>query len=67
MARRSELSKLREVTSQVSIPVFALGGITLDRVALCRQNGAAGIAGIRIFQDCDSMENLVRELRGEQE
>ena len=57
------LVKLREVTSQVSIPVFALGGITLDRVALCRQNGAAGIAGIRIFQDCDSMEELVRELR----
>jgi thiamine-phosphate pyrophosphorylase len=57
------VSKLREVTSQVSVPVFALGGITLDRVALCRQNGAAGIAGIRIFQDCDSIEELVRELR----
>ena len=61
------LAKLREVTSQVSIPVFALGGITIDRVALCLENGAAGIAGIRIFQDCDSMEKLVRELRGEQE
>jgi thiamine-phosphate pyrophosphorylase len=53
---------LREVTSQVSIPVFALGGITLDRVALCRQNGARGIAGIRIFQDCDSLDKLIREL-----
>jgi len=57
------VSKLREVTSQVSVPVFALGGITLDRVALCRQNGAAGIAGIRIFQDCDLVEELVCELR----
>lgn len=57
------LVKLREVTLHISIPVFALGGITLDRVALCRQNGAAGIAGIRIFQDCDSVEELVRELR----
>ena len=57
------VSKLREVTSQVSVPVFALGGITLDRVALCRQNGAAGIAGIRIFQDCDSVEKVVRDLR----
>ncbi|MGA3322998.1 MAG: thiamine phosphate synthase [Terriglobia bacterium] len=57
------LVKLREVTLQISIPVFALGGITLDRVALCRQNGAAGIAGIRIFQDCDSVEELVLELR----
>jgi thiamine-phosphate pyrophosphorylase len=57
------VSKLREVTSQVSVPVFALGGITLDRVTVCRQNGAAGIAGIRIFQDCDLVEELVRELR----
>jgi thiamine-phosphate pyrophosphorylase len=57
------LVKLREVTFQISIPVFALGGITIDRVPLCRQNGAAGIAGIRIFQDCDSVEELVHSLR----
>jgi thiamine-phosphate pyrophosphorylase len=61
------LVKLREVTSQVSIPVFALGGITTNRVGPCRQNGAAGIAGIRIFQDCESIEELVRELRAQAE
>ena len=57
------LTKLREVTVQVTIPVFALGGISSNRAALCLRNGATGIAGIRIFQDCDSMEALVRELR----
>ena len=57
------LAMLRDVTAQVSIPVFALGGITIDRVAACRENGAAGIAGIRIFQDCDSVEELVRIVR----
>jgi thiamine-phosphate pyrophosphorylase len=57
------LAKLREVTSQISIPVFALGGITLDRVPPCRQNGAAGIAGIRIFQDADSVQELIGALR----
>jgi len=57
------LAKLREMTLQVSIPVLALGGITTDRVAACRENGAAGIAGIRIFQDSDSVEELVRDLR----
>jgi thiamine-phosphate pyrophosphorylase len=56
------LEKLREITTQISLPVFALGGITLDRAIQCRENGAAGIAGIRIFQDCDSLENLVGEL-----
>jgi thiamine-phosphate pyrophosphorylase len=57
------LATLRDVTTQVSIPVFALGGITIDLVAPCRQNGAAGIAGIRIFQDCDSLKELVRIVR----
>jgi thiamine-phosphate pyrophosphorylase len=57
------LAKLREATAQVTIPVFALGGISSDRAAICLQNGAAGIAGIRIFQECDSIEALVRELR----
>lgn len=57
------LAKLREVTLQVGIPVFALGGIDANRVPMCRENGAAGIAGIRIFQDCDSVEELIHELR----
>lgn len=57
------LEKLREVTAQVTIPVFALGGISSERVAICLQNGAAGIAGIRIFQDGDLIEAVVRELR----
>ncbi len=59
------LAQLREVTRQISIPVFALGGITLDRVSACRENGAAGIAGIRIFQDCSLLVERVKELRGD--
>ncbi len=59
------LEMLREVTGQISLPVFALGGITVDRISQCRESGAAGIAGIRIFQDCDSMEELVGQLRGQ--
>jgi thiamine-phosphate pyrophosphorylase len=61
------LTTLREVTWRVSIPVFALGGITVHRLGLCLQNGAAGIAGIRIFQDCESVEERVRELRAQAE
>ena len=57
------LAKLREVTLHLSLPVFALGGITADRVAACRENGASGIAGIRLFQDCDFLGELVRNLK----
>jgi thiamine-phosphate pyrophosphorylase len=31
------------------IPVYALGGVTAGRAILCRQAGAAGVAGIRLF------------------
>lgn len=57
------LARLREVTLQVSVPVLALGGITINRIPACRENGAAGIAGIRIFQDADSVGELVRDIR----
>jgi thiamine-phosphate pyrophosphorylase len=34
----------------ISIPVFALGGVTVENVGQCREKGAAGVAGIRLFQ-----------------
>jgi len=59
------LEKLRNVTSRVRIPVLALGGITVDRILPCLEAGASGIAGIRIFQDCESVPERVRELRAQ--
>jgi len=41
--------ELRRVTSEVSLPVYALGGITWDRMKLCYKNGAYGVAGITMF------------------
>lgn len=59
------LPTLMEVTARITIPLLALGGITVERVKPCIEAGAAGIAGISIFQDCDSVEERVRELRRE--
>jgi thiamine-phosphate pyrophosphorylase len=56
------LGKLGEVTKRVKIPVLALGGITVERVKECLAAGASGIAGISIFQNCSSLEELVHTL-----
>ncbi len=59
------LAKLKEVTARAKIPVLALGGITVERVKPCLEAGAAGVAGIRVFQECESVRERVRELRAQ--
>ena len=54
---------LREVCERLTIPVLAIGGITLENATDCFAAGAAGIAAIRLFQDAADLETLVKELR----
>jgi thiamine-phosphate pyrophosphorylase len=44
------LDALRRVVLAVKLPVLAIGGVTMDSAPLVRDCGAAGIAGIRLFQ-----------------
>jgi len=60
-AQPTGLAVLREA-SQVTIPVLALGGVTLDNAGSCLQAGAAGIAAIRLFQE-NKIEDIVRALQ----
>jgi thiamine-phosphate pyrophosphorylase len=59
------LDVLRETAAAVNIAVLALGGISVERVRACLAAGAAGIAGIRIFQDSPALGARVRELRAQ--
>jgi thiamine-phosphate pyrophosphorylase len=59
--RPAGLEALHEAC-QEKIPVLALGGVTLENAKACMQAGAAGIAGIRLFQK-NGMDEVVRALR----
>jgi thiamine-phosphate pyrophosphorylase len=57
------LARLAEVCRAISLPVIAIGGVTLDNAALCLSAGASGIAAIRLFQDAKDLASLVKSLR----
>jgi thiamine-phosphate pyrophosphorylase len=46
------LDALAEAAGSVNIAVLALGGITRDHIPACLAAGAAGVAGISLFQSC---------------
>ena len=47
----------------VGIPVYALGGVTLARLAEVASAGAAGVAGIRLFQPPFDLAAVLRTVR----
>jgi thiamine-phosphate pyrophosphorylase len=48
------LDRLREACAAAApIPVYALGGVTLENTQACLEAGASGIAGIRLFHNPD--------------
>jgi thiamine-phosphate pyrophosphorylase len=57
------LEPLAELCASISIPVLAIGGITLENAPSCFLAGASGIAAIRLFQDSADPASVIRALR----
>jgi thiamine-phosphate pyrophosphorylase len=54
---------LREVCRAVSLPVFALGGITPARIPTCLEAGAHGVAAIAALLDVPNIAEAVAAFR----
>ena len=57
------LAVLQDVCRRFPVPVYALGGVTGGNAEECMQAGAAGVAGIRLFQQAPDLDKLCRHLR----
>jgi thiamine-phosphate pyrophosphorylase len=57
------VARLAEICESLTIPVLAIGGITLENAGACLKAGASGIAAIRLFQNAPDPAAVVEALR----
>lgn len=66
-AESVSLSTLRDICNAVSVPVVAIGGITLENVSLLTDSGICGIAVISAIYAQKDIRDATRRLRTEAE
>jgi len=54
------LEGLSEIVQATSVPVLAIGGVTLERAHLLLKQGAAGLAAISLFAPSDELGSTMR-------
>ncbi len=56
------LEKLKEVCRLTQLPVYALGGISMETAPLCRDMGAYGCAALSLFLDTAALAGTLEQL-----
>jgi thiamine-phosphate pyrophosphorylase len=56
------VERLAQICRAISVPVLAIGGITLENANSCIAAGATGIAAIRLFQEASNPAEAMRRL-----
>ncbi len=56
------VERLRQVASEVELPIVAIGGIDRERALICRAAGAHGVAVIGAVAGADDPESVVRDM-----
>jgi thiamine-phosphate pyrophosphorylase len=57
------LEGLRAITGAAVVPVFAIGGVTIDTIGALAAAGAAGVAGIGLFAAAGAPASVVEAAR----
>jgi thiamine-phosphate pyrophosphorylase len=58
------LAAFADIVRSVTIPVLALGGINLQNFHQVLDQGASGIAAIRLFAGASALEEVVTQMKG---
>ncbi|MGH9757771.1 MAG: thiamine phosphate synthase, partial [Candidatus Acidiferrales bacterium] len=58
------IEELRAVSSELRIPVIAIGGVNAANAGECFRAGASGIAAIRMFQEVSDVAALRNSIEG---
>lgn len=59
------LNKLKEITSSLKLPVFAIGGITPERVKECLDLGAHGVAVMSPIMTAENVIEVINKYKNE--
>ncbi|MDY2919508.1 MAG: thiamine phosphate synthase [Anaerococcus sp.] len=61
--KRTSVQTLSAIKKEVSLPVYAIGGLNIDNVDILKNSGADGICVVRAIMDADDVYKACKDLK----